>query len=127
MARQSRFHGISGGRAFWLHARPTVISMQTGLAWTALLMGLAGGPHCAAMCGAACGGLGRVANARRPWLGTLQLQAGLDGFLAVEKYLLVKRGLFAAAHRRRPYHWELDAETAAEVDRLFARMRAALT
>ena len=50
--------------------------MQTGLAWTALLMGLAGGPHCAAMCGAACGGLGRLASARRPWLGMLQLQAG---------------------------------------------------
>lgn len=57
---------------------------------------------------------------------TLQLQAGLDGFLAIEKYLMVKRGLFAAAHRRRPYHWELDAETAAEVDRLFARLQDTL-
>ena len=57
----------------------------------------------------------------------LQLQAGLDGFLAVEKYLMVKRGLFASARRRKPYGWELDAETAAEVDRLYDRMRAALT
>jgi len=56
----------------------------------------------------------------------LQLQAGLDGFLAVEKYLMVKRGLFPSARRRRPYGWELDAETAAEVDRLFDRMRQAL-
>lgn len=32
--------------------------MQTALAATALLMGLAGGPHCVAMCGAACSGLG---------------------------------------------------------------------
>nr|WP_315427983.1 sulfite exporter TauE/SafE family protein [uncultured Albidiferax sp.] len=47
--------------------------MQTGLAWTALLMGLAGGPHCAAMCGAACVGVVRVAGAPR---GMLQLQAG---------------------------------------------------
>ncbi|WP_394787607.1 sulfite exporter TauE/SafE family protein [Rhodoferax sp.] len=47
--------------------------MQTGLAWTALLMGLAGGPHCAAMCGAACSGVVRVAGAPR---GMLQLQAG---------------------------------------------------
>lgn len=31
--------------------------MQTPLALTTLLMGLAGGPHCIAMCGAACGGL----------------------------------------------------------------------
>lgn len=34
--------------------------MQTTLAATALLMGLAGGPHCLAMCGAACAGLGRT-------------------------------------------------------------------
>ena len=34
--------------------------MQTTLAATALLMGLAGGPHCVAMCGAACAGMGRT-------------------------------------------------------------------
>jgi 4-hydroxy-tetrahydrodipicolinate synthase len=56
----------------------------------------------------------------------LQLQAGLDGFLAVEKYLMVKRGLFASARRRKPYGWELDAETAAEVDRLYDRMQTVL-
>ena len=49
----------------------------------------------------------------------LQLQAGLDGFLAIEKHLMVKRGLFPSARRRRPYGWDLDPETAAEVDRLF--------
>lgn len=51
--------------------------MHTGLAWTALLMGLAGGPHCAGMCGAACTGvvrLGKGATAARQ--GMLQLQAG---------------------------------------------------
>jgi len=31
--------------------------METPLALTTLLMGLAGGPHCIAMCGAACGGM----------------------------------------------------------------------
>jgi dihydrodipicolinate synthase/N-acetylneuraminate lyase len=56
----------------------------------------------------------------------LQLQAGLDGFLAVEKHLMLKRGLFPTARRRKPYGWELDAETAAEVDRLFAHLRDAL-
>lgn len=56
----------------------------------------------------------------------LQLQAGLDGFLAIEKYLLVKRGIFATARRRKPYAWELDPETAAEVDRLFTILNAAL-
>lgn len=39
--------------------------MQSSLALTALLMGLAGGPHCIAMCGAACAGIGHAAGARR--------------------------------------------------------------
>jgi 4-hydroxy-tetrahydrodipicolinate synthase len=56
----------------------------------------------------------------------LQLQAGLDGFLAIEKDLLVKRGIFASDRRLAPYGWELDGETAAEVDRLFARLQQAL-
>ena len=34
--------------------------MDLTLAATALLMGLAGGPHCVAMCGAACAGMGRT-------------------------------------------------------------------
>jgi uncharacterized protein len=36
--------------------------MSTTLSLTALLMGLVGGPHCAAMCGAACGALGRAGS-----------------------------------------------------------------
>lgn len=36
--------------------------MQSSLAVTALLMGLAGGPHCIAMCGAACAGIGQAAG-----------------------------------------------------------------
>jgi 2-keto-3-deoxy-L-arabinonate dehydratase len=56
----------------------------------------------------------------------LQLQAGLDGFLAIEKYLLVKRGIFSSERRRTPYSWDLDAETAAETDRLFAQLQQSL-
>lgn len=37
--------------------------MSATLAATALLMGLAGGPHCAAMCGAACAGITRAGGA----------------------------------------------------------------
>ena len=33
---------------------------------------------------------------------TLQVQAGLDGFLAIEKHVLVKRGLFRSELRRAP-------------------------
>lgn len=56
----------------------------------------------------------------------LQIQGGLDGFLAIEKHLLQKRGLFPNTIQRRPVGWELDRETAAEVDRLFARLQAVL-
>jgi 4-hydroxy-tetrahydrodipicolinate synthase len=56
----------------------------------------------------------------------LQMQAGLDGFLAIEKYLLVKRGLFTSDRRHEPVGWSLDAETAREVDRLFDRLAEAI-
>lgn len=57
----------------------------------------------------------------------LQLQAGLDGFLAIEKYLLVQRGLWTSDRRRAPHGWSLDSETAREVDRLFAQLQQALS
>lgn len=56
----------------------------------------------------------------------LQLQAGLDGFLAIEKYLMVKRRLFESDRRRTPFTWSLDGETAAEIDRLFDKLQEAL-
>jgi 2-keto-3-deoxy-L-arabinonate dehydratase len=56
----------------------------------------------------------------------LQLQAGLDGFLAIEKYLLWKRGLFKSAAQVQPVGWQMDPETQAEVDRLFDRLQAVI-
>ena len=44
--------------------------MQTSMALSALVMGLVGGPHCVAMCGAACAGISRAAGgqgARALW------------------------------------------------------------
>ena len=38
--------------------------MQTSLMLSALLMGLVGGPHCVAMCGAACTGIVRLSGDR---------------------------------------------------------------
>lgn len=38
--------------------------MQTSMAVTALFMGLVGGPHCVAMCGAACAGIARASAPR---------------------------------------------------------------
>jgi 4-hydroxy-tetrahydrodipicolinate synthase len=54
----------------------------------------------------------------------LELQAGLDGFLAIEKHLLVKRGIFNDTIQLPPVSWELDPETRSEVDRLFARLQS---
>jgi 4-hydroxy-tetrahydrodipicolinate synthase len=49
----------------------------------------------------------------------IALQTGLDGFLAVEKHLLVKQGVFRNTVVRGPRNFELDEETRQEVDRLF--------
>jgi sulfite exporter TauE/SafE len=46
-------------------------AVELTLVATALLMGLAGGPHCVAMCGAACAGIGRTQagqSARALWV-----------------------------------------------------------
>lgn len=59
-------------------------------------------------------------------LAALQLQAGLDGFLAIEKYLLKKRGIFVNTLQIQPCGWQLDTETAAEVDRLFGLLQRSL-
>lgn len=62
--------------------------MQGTLAATALLMGLAGGPHCVAMCGAACAGIGRTVtgqSTRSLWIfqaGRVLGYATLGGFAA---------------------------------------------
>lgn len=57
----------------------------------------------------------------------LQMQAGLDGFVAIEKAIMVRRGLFPYAHRREPVAWELDEETSAEVDRLISGLATLVT
>ena len=48
----------------------------------------------------------------------LQFQAGLDGFLAVEKYIMKKLSIFETDHRRQTLAWELDEETRQELERL---------
>lgn len=50
--------------------------MSLTLAGTAFLMGLVGGPHCVAMCGAACGGVIRMAGVPSPAKGMWTFQGG---------------------------------------------------
>ncbi len=79
--------------------------MQTSLAVTALLMGLAGGPHCVAMCGAACAAMGRSAtgtNARTLWtfqVGRLVGYSVLGGLAAASMQGLGWLSIHAAALR----------------------------
>jgi uncharacterized protein len=79
--------------------------MQTTLAATALLMGLAGGPHCIAMCGAACAGIGRTsegANTRSMWVfqaGRLAGYSALGGIAAVSMQGLGWLSVHSAALR----------------------------
>ncbi len=72
---------------------------------------------------------GDAAEADRIWLplaALVSLQHSLDAFLAIEKYLLVKQGVFANAVVRGPVGYELDEPTRREVDRLFAMLCAAV-
>jgi hypothetical protein len=54
------------------------------------------------------------------------LQTSLDAYLAVEKHLLVRQGVFRSPRVRGPVGYALDDATRAEVDRLFDRLQAAL-
>lgn len=50
--------------------------------------------------------------------------SNLDSYVAVEKYLLVKQGVFEREHRRHPTDSEFDEVSQAETDRLFDRLVA---
>ncbi|MFC1541530.1 dihydrodipicolinate synthase family protein [Candidatus Latescibacterota bacterium] len=50
----------------------------------------------------------------------------LDAFLAIEKYLLLKQGIFKNQLVRQPTSYDLDRHTAEEIDRLYERYCAAL-
>lgn len=62
-----------------------------------------------------------------PLCGLIALQVNLDGFLAIEKYLLVKQEIFTSARVRGPVGYHLDEPTKAEVDRLFALLQEAVS
>ena len=61
-----------------------------------------------------------------PIAALVSLQHNLDAFVAIEKYLLVKQGVFGNEIVRGPVSYELDDETRGEVDRLFDRISSAV-
>lgn len=59
-----------------------------------------------------------------PLAALVSMQTSLDAFLAVEKHLLVRQGIFKNTLVRGPVGFRLDAESKREVDRLFDRLIA---
>ena len=61
-----------------------------------------------------------------PLLKLVSLQTTLDAYIAVEKYLLVKQGIFNSTRQRGPVGFVLSAETQAQIDVGFEELRAAV-
>lgn len=68
------------------------------------------------------GDLNRASRIHGPLSSLISIQTSLDGFLAVEKHLLVRQGIFKNEIVRGPRGFVLDNETRNEVDRLFDLM-----
>jgi 4-hydroxy-tetrahydrodipicolinate synthase len=61
----------------------------------------------------------RIYQLSPPICSLVAMQTSLDGFLAVEKYLLVKQDIFTTTRVRGPVGFVLDDATRREIDRLF--------
>jgi 4-hydroxy-tetrahydrodipicolinate synthase len=72
------------------------------------------------------GDRGRVEAINGPLTEIVSIQTSLDAFLAVEKHLLFRQGVFPNTVVRSPVGYRLDAATRAEVDHLFDRLREAV-
>jgi dihydrodipicolinate synthase/N-acetylneuraminate lyase len=68
----------------------------------------------------------RVYEVSLPLSALVSLQNSLDAFLAIEKHLLVRQGVFKNTIVRGPVGYVMDEETRREVDRLFDRLMAAV-
>jgi 4-hydroxy-tetrahydrodipicolinate synthase len=68
----------------------------------------------------------RIYQISLPLSSLIAVQTSLDSFLAVEKYLLQKRGIFKNMVIRGPVGYVLDEETRREVDRLYELFLAAV-
>jgi len=73
---------------------------------------------------------GDAAKAQRihePLAALISIQTSLDAFLAVEKHLLLRQGIFKNTIVRGPVGFRLNEETRREVDQLFDRLMEAIT
>ncbi|MBG88776.1 MAG: dihydrodipicolinate synthase family protein [Verrucomicrobiales bacterium] len=72
------------------------------------------------------GDMARASRIHGPLSSLITLQNTLDSFLAVEKHLLVRQGVFKNEVVRGPRGYHLDDETRREVDRLFDLLLASV-
>lgn len=68
----------------------------------------------------------RIDAINGPLTALVSMQTGLDGFIAVEKHLLVRQGVFKSDRVRRPVGYRLDPESRYEVDHRFDLLRDAV-
>ena len=54
-----------------------------------------------------------------PLVNIISLEFSLDAYLAIEKYFMVKQGIFVNQVVRQPFGFVLDAKTCSRLDRLF--------
>lgn len=57
----------------------------------------------------------------------ISYQTTLDAYVAVEKYLLVKQGVFSNTNQRGPVGFKLDQDTKAKIDSAYNELAAAIT
>ncbi|MBI1903498.1 MAG: dihydrodipicolinate synthase family protein, partial [Planctomycetia bacterium] len=68
----------------------------------------------------------RIEQLSQPLCALVSLQGSLDAFLAIEKHILRRRGVFKNTLVRGPVGYVLDGATRREVDRLLDRLLAAV-
>jgi 4-hydroxy-tetrahydrodipicolinate synthase len=56
----------------------------------------------------------------------ISFQTTLDAYVAVEKYLLVKQGIFSNTNQRGPVGFKLDQETKGKIDLAFNELVSAV-
>jgi len=57
----------------------------------------------------------------------ISYQTTLDAYVAVEKYLLVKQGVFSNTNQRGPVGFKLDVQTKSKIDLAYSELAAAIT
>lgn len=68
------------------------------------------------------GNLERAAQIHNPLAKLIELQTTLDAYVAVEKYLLVKQGVFKSSRQRGPVGFNLDQKLISEIDLRFSEL-----